>query len=116
LTQALVKRVTPGTAKGTKMKAITGFLVAVGISMVSTTVFASDSSGKILFKDKCASCHPDGGNILEPKENLFGLENSAKIVKKIRKGGGGMPAYDKKSISDSDAKLLADYIMETFKK
>jgi cytochrome c6 len=96
--------------------AITGLFVAVGISMVSITAFATEGSGKTLFKDKCASCHPDGGNILEPKENLFGLENSAKIVKKIRKGGGGMPAYDKQSITDSDAKLLADYIMETFKK
>ena len=97
-------------------KSITGLFVAVGISILSITAFASEGSGKTLFKDKCASCHPDGGNILDPKENLFGLENSAKIVKKIRKGGGGMPAYDKKAISDADAKLLADYIIETFKK
>nr|MDA8413452.1 cytochrome c [Desulfobacteraceae bacterium] len=66
--------------------------------------------------NKCASCHPNGGNIINPKETLKGIRDSKKITSKIRKGGGGMPAFDAKAISDAEAKQLADYIIKTFKK
>jgi cytochrome c6 len=88
--------------------------VAVSVSMMSVVAFAAD--GEAIFKAKCASCHPDGGNIINPKETLKGLKDSKVIVKKIRKGGGGMTAFDAKAISDADAKLVADYIIKTFKK
>jgi len=89
--------------------------------MLSVTLLASAGSaatagGEALFKAKCASCHPDGGNIVNPKETLKGIKDPKKIIKQIRKGGGGMPAFDAKSISDKDAKSLADYIIKTFKK
>jgi cytochrome c6 len=77
---------------------------------------ASAADGEATFKAKCASCHPDGGNIINPKETLKGMKDSKKIVSKVRKGGGGMPAFDAKAISDADAKQLADYIIKTFKK
>jgi cytochrome c6 len=77
---------------------------------------ASAADGEVTFKAKCASCHPDGGNIINPKETLKGMKDSKKIVSKVRKGGGGMPAFDAKAISDADAKQLADYIIKTFKK
>lgn len=89
--------------------------------VLSTAMFVSAASaapagGEAIFKAKCASCHPDGGNIINPKETLKGIKDSKKIVNKVRKGGGGMPAFDAKAISDADAKQLADYIIKTFKK
>ena len=86
---------------------------------LSATVLASASfaaSGEEIFKAKCAACHPDGGNIMNPKETLKGMKDSKKIVAKIRKGGGGMTAFDAKAVSDADAKAVADYIIKTFKK
>lgn len=90
--------------------------VVLGIGMMAAAAFAAENSGEAIFKAKCASCHPDGGNIMKPKETLKGIKNPKKIITQLRKGGGGMPAFDVKSISDADAKLLADYIIKTFKK
>ncbi len=90
--------------------------VVATVGMMSATAFAAAATGEALFKAKCASCHPDGGNIIKPKETLKGIKDAKKITTQIRKGGGGMPAFDAKAVSDADAKLLADYIMKTFKK
>ncbi len=90
--------------------------VAVSVSMMSAAAFAAETGGEAIFKAKCASCHPDGGNIINPKETLRGIKDAKKITTKIRKGGGGMTAFDAKAISDADAKLVADYIIKTFKK
>jgi cytochrome c6 len=83
---------------------------------MSAAAFAAETGGEAIFKAKCAACHPDGGNIIKPKETLKGIKNPKKIITQVRKGGGGMPAFDAKAISDADAKLLADYIIKTFKK
>lgn len=90
--------------------------VAVSVSLMSVAAFAAETGGEAIFKAKCASCHPDGGNIIKPKETLKGIKDATKITKKIRKGGGGMTAFNAKAISDADAKLVADYIITTFKK
>ncbi len=90
--------------------------VAVSVSLMSVAAFAAETGGEAIFKAKCASCHPDGGNIINPKSTLKGIKDAKKITNKIRKGGGGMPAFDAKAISDADAKLLAGYIIKTFKK
>lgn len=90
--------------------------VVVSVGMLSSAAFAAGNSGEVIFKAKCASCHPDGGNVMNPKETIKGIKNAKKIITQVRKGGGGMPAFDAKAISDADAKLLADYIMKTFKK
>lgn len=97
-------------------KSIIAIAVAMGVSMISGGAFAAGGDGEAVFKAKCAPCHPDGGNIINPKETLKGLKDSKMIVKKIRKGGGGMTAFDAKAVSDADAKLVADYIIKTFKK
>jgi cytochrome c6 len=93
---------------------ITASVVVALVTFASVTLAADN--GEAIFKAKCAACHPDGGNIMKPKETLKGLKDSKKIIAKIRKGGGGMTAFDAKSISDADAKQLADYITKTFKK
>ena len=90
-------------------------VVAVSVGMMSAAAFAAET-GEAIFKAKCASCHPNGGNIIKKDKTLKGINDPKKITGKIRKGGGGMPAFDAKSVSDADAKSLADYIMTTFKK
>jgi len=89
---------------------------AAVIVAVSSFAMAEQKSGEAIFKEKCAACHPDGGNIIKPKETLKGIKSQSKIVTKIRKGGGGMTAFDQKAVSDADAKAVADYIIKTFKK
>ena len=91
--------------------------VALSATMMASSAFAAaPAGGEAIFKAKCASCHPDGGNIINPKETLKGMKDSKTIVSKIRKGGGGMPVFDAKAVSDADAKAVADYIIKTFKK
>jgi cytochrome c6 len=85
-------------------------------SLLTTAASAANAGGEAIFKTKCASCHPDGGNIINPKETLKGIKDPKKIISKVRKGGGGMPVFDAKAVSDADAKQLADYIIKTFKK
>ena len=89
---------------------------ALILTLSAGTALAEEKKGETLFKEKCAACHPGGGNIMKPKESLKGLKDTKKIVKKIRSGGGGMTAFDQKAISDADARAIADYIVKTFKK
>ncbi|MBK5276594.1 MAG: cytochrome c [Desulfuromonadales bacterium] len=91
--------------------------VALSIGLLASAASAAPAAnGEAVFKAKCASCHPDGGNIMNPKEPLKGLKDAKKITAKIRKGGGGMTAFDAKALSDADAKAVSEYIIKTFKK
>ena len=50
-------------------------LCAVSISLVlflgsGSSAQAGGKSGETLFKEHCALCHPDGGNIVNPKKTL----------------------------------------------
>jgi cytochrome c6 len=98
----------------------------IGIVGIATLIFASSSaiaaSGEALFKQHCATCHPAGGNIVNPKLTLQkkdldrqGIKNWEGVVKYMRKPGPGMPAFDAKTIADKDAKAIAEYVLKTFK-
>ena len=91
-------------------------VTALTLAVAAGSALAEQKSGEALFKEKCAACHPNGGNVMNPKETLKGLKNQNAILKQIRKGGGGMPAFDKKSLSDAEAKAVATYVITTFKK
>ena len=91
-------------------------VTALAIAVAAGSALAEQKSGEALYKEKCASCHPNGGNVMNPKETLKGLKSQNVILKQIRKGGGGMPAFDKKSLSDAEAKAIATYVITTFKK
>jgi cytochrome c6 len=102
------------------MKKISAVAVLMALAAFAATAVAAEPAkgdkGEAIFKEKCMACHPDGGNIINPKETLKGIKDPKKITSKIRKGGGGMTAFDAKAISDADAKAVADYIIKTFKK
>ncbi len=63
------------------------------------TTYALDS-GASLFQNNCASCHPNGGNIIRRGRTLKlkalnqrGLDNSAAIAQVAREGIGQMSGY-----------------------
>jgi len=83
---------------------------------------AMKNGGEAEFKEHCAMCHPDGGNIMNAKKTLGkkdreanNIKTEADIVKIMRTPGPGMTAFDKKTISDNEAKEIAQYILKSFK-
>lgn len=103
------------------MKKLPIFTFAVlTMALAASTTFAA--SGEELFKQHCAACHPDGGNIIKPDHTLHkkdlaknGIKNWQGVVKYMRKPGEGMTTFDKKTVSDKDAKAIAEYLLKTFK-
>jgi cytochrome c6 len=83
---------------------------------------AAGSSGEALFKQHCAVCHPDGGNIINPQKTLHkkdreahNVKNAQDIIHNMRNPGLGMTKFDEKTIPEKDAKEIAEYILKTFK-
>jgi cytochrome c6 len=79
-------------------------------------------SGEAQFKEHCAVCHPDGGNIINPAKTLHkkdldanGINKPADIIAKMRNPGPGMTQFDKKAIPDKEAQTIADYILKSLK-
>ena len=79
-------------------------------------------SGEGEFKENCAICHPDGGNIINPAKTLHkkdldagGIKKPVDIIAKMRKPGPGMTQFDKKTVPDKEANAIAVYILKTFK-
>jgi cytochrome c6 len=107
------------------MKKACILFVAVFFISVSVTGFAkgdaANGKGEELFKTNCSPCHPDGGNIINPQKTLHkkdreanNIRKPADIISKMRNPGPGMTKFDKETISDKDAKTIADYILKTF--
>jgi len=95
------------------------FVLALGTLGVAKE---TKKSGEALFKDNCSPCHPEGGNIVNPKKTLSRKDREANTIKKagdiiklMRNPGPGMTKFDDKTIPDKDAKEIAEYIMKTFK-
>jgi cytochrome c6 len=139
--QSAGKPISPGWCEKRKRrreKMKTMSLLSMVILLIFVCAFslnAQDQStehpGKLLFKSNCSPCHPDGGNIINPKKTLQKKDLDANkiitaddIVKKMRNPGpfpdhpqdwAGMKMFDQKAISDQDAYKIADYILKTFK-
>lgn len=79
-------------------------------------------SGEALFKQHCAVCHPDGGNVVKAGYTLhqqaLAAHNITKpddIAKKMRNPGPGMTKFDETAVPDPDATAIAQYVLDTFK-
>jgi cytochrome c6 len=107
-----------------------GLIAAVTLMTIGSfaTVSLADTKkgekidGAKEFKEHCAVCHPNGGNIINPKKPLDKkslaankVKTTKDIVNKMRNPGPGMTKFDAKTISDKEAKAIADYILKTFK-
>lgn len=101
-----------------KQTAVT--LGALIVAIASSTALAA--SGEVLFKQHCAACHPDGGNIMNKQRTLHkkdleqqGIRNWKGVVKYMRAPGPGMTTFDAKTIVDKDARAIGEYVLKTFK-
>jgi len=63
-----------------------------------------------------------GGNTVNPKKPLgakelaeHGITKEEDIVKLMRTPGAGMTKFDEATVSDSDAKKIASYVLTSFK-
>ena len=100
--------------------ALLSLCIIMGVGGVS---YGAAKSGEALFKQHCAVCHPDGGNIMNTKKTLHKKDREANnikaegdIVKIMRNPGPGMTKFDTKMISDGEAKEIAKYVLKTFSK
>lgn len=80
------------------------------------------SRGDKLFKQYCAACHPDGGNVSDPDRSLRGsalrshhITRPRDIVHIMRTPISRMISFDAATLSDKDATAIADYVLYTFK-
>ena len=79
-------------------------------------------SGENLFKNYCAGCHINGGNIIRRSKNLKlsslkrnGIDNPEAIAKIARKGIGIMSGY-KDQLGDKGDQLVANWVLEQAQK
>jgi cytochrome c6 len=88
----------------------------------SATAGAAVPSGEALFKQYCSSCHPDGGNVSDPQRTLHGsvlkknhITSADDIIRIMRSPISRMIRFDVSTLSDRDARAIAEYILATFK-
>ena len=100
------------------------FAIAAGsISvMFAGGVEAAQPAGEALFKQHCAVCHVEGGNLITPQKTLHkkdreknNIKTAQDIIKNMRKPGPGMTQFNEKTIPEKDAMAIAEYILKTFK-
>ena len=107
-------------------------ITVVTVAMLSLSLFAAPGfcvtkkgdkiDAKAKFEQLCASCHPKGGNIVNPQKPLSkssmaarGIKTEKDIVAKMRNPGPGMNKFDAKTVPDKEATAIAGYILKTFK-
>ena len=78
--------------------------------------------GEALFRQYCAACHPNGGNVSDPERSLYGSVLRRKhitmpedIVRIMRKPLSRMIRFDASTLSDKDARTIAEYVLMAFK-
>jgi cytochrome c6 len=81
-------------------------------------VSAKSKIGEEEFNKNCSSCHPNGGNVIEPEDTIKGspkLGDFKTFLSWIRKPVQPMPAFSASQISEERARQLYDYIVEASK-
>ena len=78
--------------------------------------------GESLFKQYCAACHPNGGNVSDPDRTLYGsalkknrISAPEDIVRILRKPLSRMIRFDAATLPDRDARAIAEYVLKTFR-
>ena len=103
-------------------KLLAASVATLTLCSLAAGAFAAASQGEAAFNDNCASCHRDGGNIINPSKNLKkmtlkanGIRSAKDIMAKMRNPGPGMTKFDKQTLPDEEAKEIAEYILKQFK-
>jgi mono/diheme cytochrome c family protein len=71
--------------------------------------------GRVLFNNKCATCHPEGMSGLGPAIVNKPLPKFF-IRFQVRHGLGAMPAFKEDALSDQQVKAIAEYVVYMRKK
>jgi cytochrome c6 len=109
---------------GFNMKRIAFVLsvAAICVALLSIAGFAQVTAkskiGEEEFKKNCASCHPNGGNVIEPEDTIKGspkLRDFETFLSWIRKPVQPMPTFSPSQLSEEQARQLYDYIVEATK-
>ena len=103
----------------------TAVLFAICLSATSgfcDTKKGEKIDGKKEFEEHCAVCHPNGGNTINKTKTLDskslkanGVKSAKDIIAKMRNPGPGMTKFDEKTISNKEAKAIAEYVLKAFK-
>jgi len=93
-------------------------LFAISAVFFSTPSFASDMTGKQIYKTYCAGCHGDEGqgsgmcpSFVEDKTRL--AKSDEELLLSIKNGKGMMPAYSW-LFEDEDILKVVKYLRDTF--
>lgn len=112
--------VKPAT-EGMKLLEVKKAFAGTEVEKTAKTMSESLEAGQALFEKHCALCHPDGGNIINPKKTLHKMDRDANniktaedIVKTMRNPGPGMTKFTEEKISNDDATKIAEYILHVF--
>lgn len=88
----------------------------------ATTTQGSVRDGEALFKQFCANCHPNGGNVSDPERSLYGsvlrkkhITTPEDIVRIMRNPLSRMIRFDAATLPDKDARTIAEYVLKTFR-
>jgi len=85
----------------------------------SSAVPAEAGAGERAFRTLCSSCHPGGGNTLDPDEPVRGshtLVDFKTFLSWIRNPDSPMPAFPESRISDQQSRELYEYVKREFGK
>jgi cytochrome c6 len=81
----------------------------------------SQDDGEALFRAFCIKCHKNGGNVLNKDKPLYrkalatrNMDNVESIIQTMRNPGPKMKKFDETMIPDTEAKKIAEYILNTF--
>ena len=106
---------------------LTSTMALIALAAFATTATADTKKGgkidgKKEFQEHCVECHANGGNLIKPGKSLkkkdreaSGVKTATDIIGLMRNPGPGMTKFDTKTISDKEARAIADYIIKTFK-
>jgi mono/diheme cytochrome c family protein len=75
------------------------------------------TGGAGLFANYCASCHPNGGNVMNPSLPVRGapqLRSFSRFRDVVREGSGPMPSFSSDLISNSQMQELYRYVRSAF--
>ena len=94
------------------------FFLLFFIGLPKDLIALDTDSGKILFKNHCAGCHINGGNIIRRSKNLKiaslknnGIQDPEAIAKIARQGIGIMDGY-KEQLGDNGDQIVANWVWE----
>jgi cytochrome c6 len=104
------------------------YLLAGSFGLFALSIFtdnaqaANPQDGEVEFKEKCAACHANGGNLINSAKTLSkadreknGIKTAKDIVKIMRNPGQGMTTFDESTLPEKEAGKIAEYIIKTFK-